>query len=136
MTKETNQLEYRCAFVASLSLCKWHVCLVPYFPLRAVTPLMRKKIGHTAVIAAIKQSVQSVKDKQLAIRINLNRTLSPKNRRCRNQSSMAFQTPSANKDAYKKSFFPKISRTGMTSLILSSPLLNCRTTVYLNSLPL
>ena len=28
-----------------------------------------------------------------------------KNRRCRNQHSMAFQIPSASKDAYKKSFF-------------------------------
>ena len=33
--------------------------------------------------------------------------LIPKNRRCRNQHSMAFQIPSASKDAYKKSFFPQ-----------------------------
>ena len=31
--------------------------------------------------------------------------LIPKNRRCRNQHLMAFQIPSASKDAYKKSFF-------------------------------
>ena len=33
-----------------------------------------------------------------------------KNRRCRNQHSMAFQIPSASKDAYKKSFFPQTIR--------------------------
>ena len=59
-----------------------------------------------------------------------------KNRRCRNQHSLAFQIPTASKNAYKKSFFPKQSGTGMSSLILSSPLLNCRTIVYLNLLPL
>ena len=31
----------------------------------------------------------------------------PKNRRARNQLSMAFQTPIANTDVYKGSFFPK-----------------------------
>ena len=70
--------------------------------------------------------------------------LIPKNRHCRNQHSLVFQIPTASKDAYKKSFFPKLFRpndvhpsgTGMSSLILSSPLLNCRTIVYLNILPL
>ena len=33
--------------------------------------------------------------------------LIPKNRRCRNQHSLAFQIPSASKDAYKSSFFPQ-----------------------------
>ena len=33
--------------------------------------------------------------------------LIPKTRRCRNQQSMAFQTPIANTDVYKGSFFPK-----------------------------
>ena len=32
--------------------------------------------------------------------------LIPKNRRCRNQHSLAFQIPSASKEAYKSSFFP------------------------------
>ena len=32
--------------------------------------------------------------------------LIPKTRRCRNQHSMAFQTPIANTDVYKGSFFP------------------------------
>ena len=32
--------------------------------------------------------------------------LIPKNRRCRNQNSLAFQIPSASKEAYKSSFFP------------------------------
>ena len=36
----------------------------------------------------------------------------------------------------RKVSFPKLSGTGMSSLILSSPLLNCRTIVYLNLLPL
>ena len=36
----------------------------------------------------------------------------------------------------RKAYFPKLSDTGMTFPILSSPLLNCRTTAYLNSLPL
>ena len=31
----------------------------------------------------------------------------PKTRRCRNQHSMAFQTPTANTDVYKGSFFPQ-----------------------------
>ena len=33
-----------------------------------------------------------------------------KNWRCRNQHSMAFQIPSASKDAYKESFFPQTIR--------------------------
>ena len=34
--------------------------------------------------------------------------LIPKNRRCRNQHSLAFQIPSASKEAYESSFFPQI----------------------------
>ena len=34
----------------------------------------------------------------------------PKTRRCRNQHSMAFQTPIANTDVYKGSFFPQTIR--------------------------
>ena len=36
--------------------------------------------------------------------------LIPKARRCRNQHSMAFQTPVANTDVYKGSFFPQTIR--------------------------
>ena len=36
--------------------------------------------------------------------------LIPKNRRCRNQHSLAFQIPSASKEVYKSSFFPQIIR--------------------------
>ena len=36
--------------------------------------------------------------------------LIPKTRRCRNQHSMTFQTPIANTDVYKGSFFPQIIR--------------------------
>ena len=36
--------------------------------------------------------------------------LIPKNRRCRNQLSLAFQIPSASKEAYKSSFFPQTIR--------------------------
>ena len=36
--------------------------------------------------------------------------LIPKTRRCRNQHSMAFQTPIANTDVYKGSFFPRTPR--------------------------
>ena len=36
--------------------------------------------------------------------------LIPKTRRCRNQHSMAFQTPMANTDVYKGSFFPQTIR--------------------------
>ena len=36
--------------------------------------------------------------------------LIPKTRRCRNQNSMAFQTPIANTDVYKGSFFSQIIR--------------------------
>ena len=64
--------------------------------------------------------------------------LIPKNMRCRNQHSFVFQIPTASKDAYKKSFFPQTIRDWnlMSSLNLSSPLLSCRTIVYLNLLPL
>ena len=36
--------------------------------------------------------------------------LIPKNRRCRNQHSLAFRIPSASKEAYKSSFFPQTIR--------------------------
>ena len=36
--------------------------------------------------------------------------LIPKNRRCRNQHSLAFQIPSASKEAYKSCFFPQTIR--------------------------
>ena len=36
--------------------------------------------------------------------------LIPKNRRCRNQHSLAFQIPSASKEAYKSRFFPQTIR--------------------------
>ena len=36
--------------------------------------------------------------------------LIPKNRRCRNQPSLAFQIPSASKEACKSSFFPQTIR--------------------------
>ena len=36
--------------------------------------------------------------------------LIPKTRRCRNRHSMAFQTPIANTDVYKGSFFPQTIR--------------------------
>ena len=36
--------------------------------------------------------------------------LIPKTRRCRNQHSLAFQTPIANTDVYKGSFFPQTIR--------------------------
>ena len=36
--------------------------------------------------------------------------LIPKNRRCRNQHSLAFQIPSASKEEYKSSFFPQTIR--------------------------
>ena len=36
--------------------------------------------------------------------------LIPKNRRCRNQHSLAFQIPSASKEAFKSSFFPQAIR--------------------------
>ena len=36
--------------------------------------------------------------------------LIPKNRRCRNQYSMAFQTSSASTNTYKSSFFPQTIR--------------------------
>ena len=61
--------------------------------------------------------------------------LIPKTRRCRNQHSMAFQTPIANTDVYKGSFFPQtirdwnalpdslISSTKMQRIVLLSSLL-------------
>ena len=42
--------------------------------------------------------------------------LIPKTRRCRNQHSMAFQTPIANTDVYKGSFFPQTIRNWNTLL--------------------
>ena len=62
--------------------------------------------------------------------------LIPKNSHCRNQHSLVFQIPLLVKMPTRKVSFPKLSGTGMSSLILSSPLLNCRTIVYLNLLPL
>ena len=56
------------------------------------------------------------------------------NIRCRNQHSMAYQISYASMPIRKASL-PKLSWTGITSPILSSPLLNCRTTSYKNSLP-
>ena len=44
--------------------------------------------------------------------------LIPKIMCCRNQHSMAFQIPSASKDAYDMVSFFKLSGTGMISLIL------------------
>ena len=60
--------------------------------------------------------------------------LIPKTRRCRNQHSMAFQTPIAHTDIYKGSFFPRIIRVGMPSLILWSHLLKMQRIVLLSSL--
>ena len=58
------------------------VCLsCPLFSYTSSDNIIEKKnfkMGHTAVIAAIEQNVQSVKDKQLAIRINPKINLSPK----------------------------------------------------------
>ena len=47
--------------------------------------------------------------------------LIPKTTRCRNQHSMAFQTPIANTDVYKGSFFPQI-RPDMTEKLLTGTL--------------
>ena len=55
--------------------------------------------------------------------------LIPKNRRCRNQHSLAFQIPSVAKKRTKVVSFHRLSGTGMTSLILLSPLLKCLMTV-------
>ena len=49
--------------------------------------------------------------------------LIPKIRRCRNQHSTPFQTPIANTDVYKGSFFPRLSAIGMLYPILWSYLL-------------
>ena len=57
------------------------------------------------------------------------------NRRCRNQHSMAYQISVQVKMPIRKASLPELSGTGITSLILSSLLLNCRTTAYQNSLP-
>ena len=48
--------------------------------------------------------------------------LIPKTRRCRNQYSMEFQTPIANTDVYKGSFFPQTIRdwNALDSLISST----------------
>ena len=59
--------------------------------------------------------------------------LIPKNRRCRNKHSLAFQIPSTSKEAYKSSFH-RLSGTGMTSQIHLSPLLKCLMTVLCPSL--
>ena len=44
--------------------------------------------------------------------------LIPTIRHCRNQHSMAFQTPIANTDVYKEASSPRLSGIGMPSLIL------------------
>ena len=43
--------------------------------------------------------------------------LIPKNRRCRNQHSLAFQIPSASSNAYLHSFSPRLLEIGMNSLV-------------------
>ena len=50
--------------------------------------------------------------------------LIPKTRHCRNQHSMAFQTPIANTDVYKGSFFPQTIRdwNALPDSLISSPL--------------
>ena len=62
--------------------------------------------------------------------------LIPKNRRCRNRHSLAFRFPLLERIPIRKASFPKQAGTGMPSLIHSSPLPNCRTIAYLNSLTL
>ena len=61
--------------------------------------------------------------------------LIPKSRRCRNQHSLAFQIPSASKEAYKSSFFPQTIRDwNDLPDSLMSPLLKCLMTVCPSSL--
>ena len=60
--------------------------------------------------------------------------LIPKTRRCRNQHSMAFQTPIANTDVYKGSVFPRQSGIRMPSPILWSHPLKMQRIVLLSSL--
>ena len=59
--------------------------------------------------------------------------LIPKTRRCRNQHSMAFQTPIADTDVYKGSFFPFTIRDWNPSPILWSHLLKMQRIVMLIS---
>ena len=58
----------------------------------------------------------------------------PKTRHGRNQHSTAFQTPIANTDIYKCSFFPQTIRDWNSSPILWSHLLKLQRIVLLNSL--
>ena len=58
-----------------------------------------------------------------------------KNRYCRNQHSMAYHIFMQVKTPIRKASLPKLLGTGITSPILSSPVLNCWTTAYQNSLP-
>ena len=60
--------------------------------------------------------------------------LIPKTRRCRNQHSMAFQTPIANTDVYKGASSPGLSGIGMPSPILWPHLLKMQRIVLLSSL--
>ena len=61
--------------------------------------------------------------------------LIPKTRRCRNRHSMSFQTPIANTDVYKGSFFPQTIRdwNALPDSLISSPL-KMQRTVLLSSL--
>ena len=61
--------------------------------------------------------------------------LTPKTRRCRNQHSMAFQTPIANTDVYKGSFFPQTIRDWNTlpdSLISSAEVAEDRVAKFIS----
>ena len=60
--------------------------------------------------------------------------LIPKTRRCRNQHSMAFQTPIANTDVYKGSFFPQTIRNWNALPDSLMSLLKMQRIVLLNSL--
>ena len=60
--------------------------------------------------------------------------LIPKTRHCRNQHSMAFQTPIASIDVYKGASSPRLSGIGMPSPILWSHPLKMQRIVLLSSL--
>ena len=62
--------------------------------------------------------------------------LIPKNRLAEINTQWSFRFPLLVKMPTRKASFPKLSGTGMSSLILPSPLLNIRTIEYLNLLPL
>ena len=82
---------------------------VHFPPIRISLPPTSNKMSHITILFFI--AACSVHNFQHEYQTSVpTDDFIPKTRRCRNQHSMAFQTPTANTDVYKGSFFPQTIR--------------------------